>query len=136
MGTLTYSPAGVRIDFDDRTLAHLKVVIITKLRRNEPFLFTWVSDGVPESLWFHPTIPIRFRFDSTEPEQMNPAWLERLMMTANSGAGLRIVDEDDGPEPTTAAGVIATSGRKRSSYRSVGIDANRGVALAGASSAA
>ncbi|MCU1556900.1 MAG: hypothetical protein JWN09_895, partial [Microbacteriaceae bacterium] len=30
MGCLIYGPTGTRVDIDDRTLAHLKVVILTK----------------------------------------------------------------------------------------------------------
>ncbi|WP_422613767.1 hypothetical protein [Microbacterium ureisolvens] len=43
MGKFIYE-GGIRTDFDDRVLSHLQVAIGTKLRRNEPFFFTWHGD--------------------------------------------------------------------------------------------
>ncbi len=45
MGTLIYGHGDLTVDFDDRTLAHLQVVIGTKLRRRESFLLSWSDDG-------------------------------------------------------------------------------------------
>ena len=39
MGTLYY--ADQAIEMDDRTLAHLKVAVVTKLRRGESFTLSW-----------------------------------------------------------------------------------------------
>jgi hypothetical protein len=65
MGRLLYGDAQNPINIDDRVLAHLKVVIATKLRRNESFTLSWRHpDGTPEgrsTIWIHPSIPIRFR---------------------------------------------------------------------------
>ncbi len=60
MGKLTYEGT-VKVDFDDRTLAHLQLVIGTKLRRGEPFHFTWrddvsIGDG-RTTIWVHPVAP-------------------------------------------------------------------------------
>ena len=48
---------GVRTEFDDRVLSHLQVAIGTKLRRNEPFYFTWHGDvstgGGRTTVWVH-----------------------------------------------------------------------------------
>jgi len=43
VGKFTYQ-SGPRIDIEDRTLAHLQVVIANKLRRNESFIFSWRED--------------------------------------------------------------------------------------------
>ncbi len=44
MGTLIYGDSGLIVDFDDRVLAHLQIVIGAKLRRHEGFFFTWKDD--------------------------------------------------------------------------------------------
>jgi hypothetical protein len=47
MGTFTYGPTSTDVTFDDRLLAHLRTVIVTKLRRAECFLFTWTDESGP-----------------------------------------------------------------------------------------
>lgn len=44
MGKFTYETT-TKVDFDDRILAHLQLVITTKLRRSEAFTFTWKDDA-------------------------------------------------------------------------------------------
>lgn len=97
MGTLAYGNAGLQIEFDDRVLAHLQVVVIIKLRRNEGFAFSWkdpadVGDG-RSSIWIHPSIPLYFKFSSSKQPALNRAWLESLTVTANSAGGLRVIEE-------------------------------------------
>ena len=41
MGLIFYGNSPDPIEVDDRTLAHLKVVIALKLRRNESFTLSW-----------------------------------------------------------------------------------------------
>ena len=43
MGKLTYDST-LTVDFDDRVLAHLQLVIGAKLRRAESFYFSWRDD--------------------------------------------------------------------------------------------
>ena len=50
MGTFVYGSGALRVEFDDRVLAHLQAVIGVKIRRNERFFFSWfdtqaVGDG-------------------------------------------------------------------------------------------
>jgi hypothetical protein len=100
MGTLTYD-SRLTAEFDDRTLAHLQVVIWSKLRRSEHFAFTWVDDSTESrrtSMWCAPTIPMVFQYDRPEPQELNPRWIELLTKSANSGAGLRPL-----PEPEVAS---------------------------------
>lgn len=97
MGKLVYGNGDLRIDIDDRTLSHLQVVIVAKLRRNEAFLLNWtnspaVGDG-RSSVWLHQSIPLYFVFDSTETYQLNRQWLEVLTVAASSAGGLRLVEE-------------------------------------------
>ena len=100
MGTIYYGGSATPIHIEDRALAHLKVVIATKLRRNESFTVSWQHPtGEPEghsTLWLHPSIPLRFVFDDPEPALLSRAWIEDLANSANSSGGLLLV-----PEPGT-----------------------------------
>jgi len=100
MGTLIYGQGQCELEIDDRTLAHLKVVMLTKLRRNESFAFSWahgVENGSGRStVWIHPTIPLEFRFYGSRIPSLNRDWVERLLQTANSAEGMRVVPESGG----------------------------------------
>ncbi|PRA79195.1 hypothetical protein [Microbacterium sp. MYb66] len=102
MGSIQYG-SGDEIHIDDRALAHLKVVIATKLRRNESFTLSWRHpDGDTagrSTIWLHPSIPLRFTFDDVESPQLNVKWIEGLMHSASSSGGIHLVDEViDSPE--------------------------------------
>ncbi|KJQ56002.1 DUF7882 family protein [Microbacterium sp. SA39] len=102
MGTISYDSTSGPIHIDDRALAHLKVVIATKLRRNESFTLSWRHpEGEPvgrSTIWLHPSIPLRFTFDEPEAPELNAQWIERLMQSVNSTGGIMLVDEMVGPE--------------------------------------
>lgn len=97
MATLHYGAANDPVHIDDRALAHLKIVIATKLRRNESFTLSWVHpEGDPvgrSTIWIHPSIPLRFTFEDPEAPQLNMRWIEELMQSANSTGGMMLVDE-------------------------------------------
>ncbi|GEC76216.1 MULTISPECIES: DUF7882 family protein [Microbacterium] len=97
MATLHYGASDDAIHIEDRALAHLKIVIATKLRRNESFTLSWKHpEGEPggrSTIWVHPSIPLRFVFDEPEAPQINVKWVEQLMHTANSSGGIMLVDE-------------------------------------------
>jgi hypothetical protein len=99
MGRLIYGPTGTRVDIEDRTLAHLKVVILTKLRRGEGFAFSWErgadGGGGRDTMWLNPAIGLEFQFDGGREASLNKAWLEDLMASANSGGGLHVLPEHD-----------------------------------------
>jgi hypothetical protein len=96
MGTLMYGGCDP-IHIEDRALAHLKVVIATKLRRNESFSLTWAhadADSAGRStIWLHPSIPLRFTFSDPETPELNMKWIEQLMHSANSSGGIQLLDE-------------------------------------------
>jgi hypothetical protein len=102
VGQLIYGSTGATVEIDDRTLAHLKVVMITKLRRGEGFAFSWeedVKDGSGRStIWVHPAVSLQFKFFGTRQPSMNKLWLEELMSSANSGGGLHVLPEHDATE--------------------------------------
>lgn len=104
MGKLIYNDS-VKVDFEDRTLAHLQVVIGTKLRRGETFYFTWredasVGDG-RTSVWLYQAAPLVFRFSGSRRPALNVAWIDALAYTANSSSGLHVVPEpaENGQQP-------------------------------------
>src|ERR1700710_1624654 len=103
MGKLTYD-SSLTVDFDDRTLAHLQLVIGAKLRRNEAFYFSWrddeaIGDG-RSVIWLHPTIPLALKFFGGRPPGINRVWVDELMLTANSPAGLQLIEEPK-PDPSS-----------------------------------
>lgn len=105
MGTIFYGTTPIRIE--DRALGHLKVVISTKLRRGESFTLSWRhpdgDDVGRETIWIHPSIPLRFVFDDSEPAQLSRSWIEDLANSANSSGGIMLVPENlDASAPTTS----------------------------------
>lgn len=102
MGLLLYGRPAEKIEIDDRVLAHLKIVILAKLRRGEPLAFSFehdVDDGSGRStIWLHPTIPLQFTFSSVDQPAINRAWLDELVVSGNSLDGLRLI-----PEATSTA---------------------------------
>lgn len=105
MGTIYYGGSATPIHIEDRALAHLKVVVATKLRRDESFTLSWRHlDGEPRgrsTIWLHPSIPLRFVFDDPEPTELSRAWIEELAQSANTSGGITLVAhhlEADGVE--------------------------------------
>jgi hypothetical protein len=98
MGSLVY-PTGRSdpINFSDRTLAHLQIVIGSKLRLRQSFFFSWVepvgAGGGRGSIWLDANIPLAFNYESSERYKINREWLELLMASANSSVGLQLVAE-------------------------------------------
>ena len=103
MGTIYYGGSATPIHIEDRALAHLKVVLATKLRRNESFTVSWRHpDDQPRgrsTLWLHPSIPLRFVFDDPEPAELSRAWIEELANSANSSGGISLVADHFDTEP-------------------------------------
>ncbi|WP_243076603.1 hypothetical protein [Microbacterium sp. SS28] len=93
MGVLFYG-SNEPIEIPDRLLAHVKVVVTAKLRRDEKFTLSWAyplgSGGGRSTIWLNSAIPLQFVFDSEEPEILDPALLRELADAANSARGLTI----------------------------------------------
>src|SRR6218665_4055905 len=98
MGLLYYGGSADPIQVEDRALAHLKIVITTKLRRNESFTLSWQHpDGdAPgrSTIWLHPSIPLRFVFDEPEAPELHMEWITAMANSANTSGGIRLVPED------------------------------------------
>ncbi|SEN51425.1 MULTISPECIES: ATP-dependent DNA ligase [Cryobacterium] len=105
MGSLTYNR--VVVEIDDRTLAHLQLVIVQKLRRGESFLLSWQDSATAgsgrSSIWLNPAIPLYFTFASRHAATLNRQWIEDLSRSANSAPGLVIVSEVGSLPVTTLA---------------------------------
>ncbi|MRG59681.1 ATP-dependent DNA ligase [Agromyces sp. CFH 90414] len=101
MGKLIYNSSNRELEIEDRTLAHLRVAILNKLRRSESFAMTWehgLENGSGRTtLWLHESIPLQFVFSGNRPPVLNRLWIELLLLQANSTAGLQYVPE---PEET------------------------------------
>ena len=108
MGTLLYD-GGSPIEFDDRTLAHLQIVIGSKLRRGESFYFSWPArDGGRTTIWLHPTLSLRYDYTTNEMPALNRAWVDRLAERAYTPGGLVLLAEPETahvvPQPLTPVG--------------------------------
>lgn len=118
MGKFTYENT-VKVDFDDRVLAHLQIVIMTKLKHREGFHFSWKDDASigngRTTVWIHPNPSLVFKFYGSRRPSINPAWVSALAFTANSPSGLYVVPEP--PEPVTtpqhAEAAVARAGSSR-----------------------
>ena len=135
MGTLMYG-AGIEVAIDDRTLAHLQIVITGKLRRGECFFFNWHDSaavgGGRSAIWLSRATPVQFHLQEQEKVGINREWLDLLMTSANSSTvsltGLR------SRRLFRPRHTIIT--RKRSIRASVSCEQNRNLALRSISSKA
>ena len=92
-----YGGPETAIEIEDRALAHLKIVIATKLRRGESFTVSWThpehQPGGRSTIWLHPSIPLRFVFDDPEQPELSRQWIEELANSAHSSGGIKLVAE-------------------------------------------
>jgi hypothetical protein len=104
VGKIIYE-SSMKVEIPDRALAHLQLAITTKLRRAEPFAFSWKEDvstgGGRTTVWIHPGSSLVFKWDGNKPASMNRDWVEALILTASSPSGLYLVPEP--PEGSLAA---------------------------------
>ncbi|MFD3443839.1 ATP-dependent DNA ligase [Microbacteriaceae bacterium 4G12] len=97
MGTLFYGSNRLEVQFDDRVLAHLQIVMTAKLRRGEGFILSWtdgVSAGSGRSMvWITPVTDLHYRFSGNRPPSINRTWLDELASLANTAPGLYVTEE-------------------------------------------
>lgn len=96
MGKFIYE-GGPKVEIEDRALTHLQLVMTAKLRRGEPFTFTWKEDvstgGGRTSVWIHPGSSMVFKFFGSRAPAINRAWVDALAFGANSPTGLYLTPE-------------------------------------------
>jgi len=92
MGKLYYGAARFEVEFEDRVLAHLQLVMTGKLRRSEAFLLSWTTPAERGSgrsmIWIHPTTALHFQFSGNGRPNVNRDWRGRLAVLANTATGL------------------------------------------------
>lgn len=96
MGALLYGDRQRRFEIEDRTLAHLQLVIAAKLRRREPFFFSFRdAEGTlgRVSIWMSPMVPLHFKYYGSRSPAINREWIEALHAAANSAGGLIVLEE-------------------------------------------
>ena len=106
MGKFIYSTMNTSFEIDDRALAHLRIVVMNKLRRSEAFMFDLaIGDGSGHrSFWINPAVPIQFHFYGSRGPRINRAWVEELMAGASGPNGLCITPEPVEEMTEVAAG--------------------------------
>ena len=99
MGTLNYGAWS--IEFEDRLLTHLQIVIITRFRRGESFVMSWIDSTAigsgRNSIWLSPAVPAYFKFNGSRLPSIDEDWVRRLDASAASSAGLVVTDEHGTP---------------------------------------
>lgn len=97
MGYLHYGAARHQIEFDDRVLAHLQIVIAAKLRRGESMMLSWehgVQNGSGRSMiWINAGTDLHFEFAGNRMPSINPAWINELAALGYSAHGLVVTSE-------------------------------------------
>ena len=105
MGALHLDGVGP-IVVDDELLDHMFTVITTKLRRHEPVLLSWIDEtGQEQRVFLTHVTSIRAEFDTAQRAPRDKHVLDRLMVAANSNAGLSLsaaIAERDGDRIPTA----------------------------------
>ncbi|AZS43726.1 hypothetical protein BWL13_01293 [Microbacterium oleivorans] len=97
MGRLTFGE-GLRVDAEDRSIAHVHRVMLAKLRRGEGLHFSWrddmsVGDG-RTTVWVHPDAPLVCKL-TRQIGTFNLRWLDELTIAANSNDGLTFLTEPE-----------------------------------------
>jgi hypothetical protein len=95
LGTLKYD--GTTVDFPDQVLAHIEIVVVQKLRRQEAFFLSWHESeggGGRTGIWMHPAALVTFHYASREPAEIDRDWVARLLAAASSTAGMFVTDSD------------------------------------------
>lgn len=90
MGSMAHG--NISVDFEDRLLTHLQIVVVQRFRRNESLVISWldaasVGDG-RSSLWMTPTMPVYFKFAGSRVPAIDEEWLRQLSESAASSTGL------------------------------------------------
>lgn len=105
MGSLRYGSE--HLELDDRSLAHVQLAIVAKLRKHESFLLSWDVDpsrgSGRYSAWIDTGIPIVFRFDGSRPIAINRNWLDAMLERSYTVAGLEIMPERNHPDTSPDA---------------------------------
>ena len=110
MGRFIYENS-VKVEVEDRALTHVQLVMTAKLRRGEPFGFSWREDasigGGRTTVWVHAGSSLVFKYSGSRQPAVNRAWVDALAFTANAPTGLYLVPEPAEQAPTDREAVLA-----------------------------
>lgn len=89
---LLYSP-GMSVDVEDRLLAHVRIVMMTKLRRGESLvLHVPASGGGTNSLWISPSMALALQFYGSRAPELDRELIDDMMRAASGAEGLTITN--------------------------------------------
>ena len=97
MGSMFYGAPQRELVMDDVLLAHMQVLIIAKLRRNESFLLSWTEGRHAGSgrrgLWMHREMDLYFEFAGNGQPTIDQNKLENYSISASSNQGVDLKDQ-------------------------------------------
>lgn len=99
MGRLIYRDRA-SFDIDDRILAHLRIVVMNKLRRNEGFMLQLpVNEGVRQaSLWIHASNALVMQFYGGREPSIDRELIDQMMHDASGADGLTLTAAGIAPQ--------------------------------------
>lgn len=101
VGELVYG-SGTSYELDDRTLAHIRVAVGAKLRRQESFYLSWVAPNSPDvgrvSVWVAPSIPLQIHFRGNTAASINATWIRALELSSVGDRGMVVIPEAEAEE--------------------------------------
>lgn len=108
MGRLIYRDRAA-FDIDDRILAHLRIVVMNKLRRNEGFMLQLpVNEGVRQaSLWIHASNALVMQFYGGREPVIDRALVDQMMHDASGADGLTLTAAGIAPQTAPARQPVA-----------------------------
>lgn len=89
MGTLQYG-SDLQVELGDELLGHLEAALISKLRRSESFALRLDDKTGARTVWISSASQLVFTYASERPA-IDRAWLEAIVESANTPAGLRLL---------------------------------------------
>jgi hypothetical protein len=104
VGRLIYRDRAT-FDIDDRLLAHLRIVVMNKLRRNEGFMLQVpVNEGVRQaSLWIHASNALVLQFYGGREPAIDRELVDQMMHEASGADGLTLTGSGVASAQTTPA---------------------------------
>ncbi|KQQ20971.1 hypothetical protein ASF48_10480 [Rathayibacter sp. Leaf299] len=114
MGALIFGAWRRRIEFDDRTLSHVRTAVGMRMSRGVPFRLTWRTLHEAEyrshAILVQPAALLEYRFDDSRLVVLNRLWLRELlrpglgrdMVVTDEPRGIRRSDGTDPPASSQA----------------------------------
>jgi hypothetical protein len=94
VGRLAYGAIPRTISIDDRLLAHIEVVVLSRLRRNNAFALRWTEAGGEQpgrrTIWIHQGTDLCFEYDAAEQGELDRELLDQLAKAADSNGGINL----------------------------------------------